>query len=1030
MKKTTLWLLLVMTTLLLVSCSDNTATEPEVQIIKVPVPSNIATPMDSVTNSMIDSVNADLSLFVFSHSTPTLDTLKVGHIMASGVSKVFTEGYLRKVTNIERRDNKIFVQTVQGSISDLFIDGSTKFDLKMSYDMIDSVIVPAGSDVKIVKGDEKSGFDFTIDAEQPWSSLIKSKQTLKVQCPVDFSMDFKPFKCRFFATPKMEMEAGLEIGRSADDEIEKKFPICKIVGKPITFTIGIIPVVIRPVLNFEVNGEIEAQAGLVFTVNKTFEQIAGFTYQNKQLTHECQNIEHPVEFDYKNSGFNGSLRIEPMLTLDAELYGIKGPYLYAGRYLEVEAALNFNSLQVKGFIGNRLGCGIRKAEILEDLVEASLDFDIYDEKTQILNYTYQPSLRCFITEPADKIKVTPGDVVNIKMSAERSDDAEEPALKKLVLLIDNVEKQTYYPENSSVISMDKQFNWNTTGVASGVHKLTAIVYNNDEISAKAEHTVIIRKSKPPVCSFISPSDNSMINNNTDFFIKVNATDQDGSISYVNCFVGSLLGGAGWPVLPDPTQGGFTFKYNTGLNLGYEKLVFTAIATDNSGELSEPVKIFININKAPIITIATPQNGTVHEVGCAVAIRTDVSDPNDNIKKVEFYVDNTLFKTFTAPPFIANWTAGTLGNHAIKVKALDQNNLSDEKEVSIKVIEQTSKGFIKGIVYDAVTNSALSNATVDVRKNGVIIAQEATNIQGQYSIQVPVYGSYVVNFSKSGYQQVNYQSVSVELNTETILEPVMQIDNNHAGVGSISGKIFNGLTNAVVGGVSIKLRAGINSTVGNVLYQTISGSDGSYSISNVISGNYTAEISKNEFIKSYFSILCIGGQNNTGQNAFITPELDDEQIRIILSWGENPPDLDTHLTGPIPASDQRFHIMYNNENYYYNNVLHASLDVDVTNSYGPETATIHNQTTGMYRYSVHDYTNRNSTNSNALSNSGAQVRVYKGSQLIRMFNVPNNTGGIVWTVFEMNGNSITPINSVNYNGEFKHGIDYRKLPVKK
>ena len=41
-------------------------------------------------------------------------------------------------------------------------------------------------------------------------------------------------------------------------------------------------------------------------------------------------------------------------------------------------------------------------------------------------------------------------------------------------------------------------------------------------------------------------------------------------------------------------------------------------------------------------------------------------------------------------------------------------------------------------------------------------------------------------------------------------------------------------------------------------------------------------------------------------------------------------------------------------------------------------------------------------------SGAQVRVYRGANLVSLFNVPVGQEGTLWTVFEMNGDQITQI----------------------
>jgi hypothetical protein len=53
------------------------------------------------------------------------------------------------------------------------------------------------------------------------------------------------------------------------------------------------------------------------------------------------------------------------------------------------------------------------------------------------------------------------------------------------------------------------------------------------------------------------------------------------------------------------------------------------------------------------------------------------------------------------------------------------------------------------------------------------------------------------------------------------------------------------------------------------------------------------------------------------------------------------------------------------------------------------------------------------NSSALSKSGAQVKVYQGAGLIATFNAPTSQEGTLWTVFEMAGGLITPLNTMSY-----------------
>lgn len=96
----------------------------------------------------------------------------------------------------------------------------------------------------------------------------------------------------------------------------------------------------------------------------------------------------------------------------------------------------------------------------------------------------------------------------------------------------------------------------------------------------------------------------------------------------------------------------------------------------------------------------------------------------------------------------------------------------------------------------------------------------------------------------------------------------------------------------------------------------------------------------------------------------------------------------------------------------------------------KTTTIYNQSSGLYRFSIHDYTNRNNTSSYAMSNSSAQIMVWRGNALVRTYNVPNNQIGNVWTVFELVGNQILTINELSNNPQYKDGdVDWSKLPKK-
>ncbi|CAM3251427.1 tetratricopeptide repeat protein [Pseudomonas gessardii] len=131
----------------------------------------------------------------------------------------------------------------------------------------------------------------------------------------------------------------------------------------------------------------------------------------------------------------------------------------------------------------------------------------------------------------------------------------------------------------------------------------------------------------------------------------------------------------------------------------------------------------------------------------------------------------------------------------------------------------------------------------------------------------------------------------------------------------------------------------------------------------------------------------------GMTYAISPVMENlDGLRVVLTWGQSPSDLDSHMIFP-------------GNNIYFNSKTgtDAELDVDDTDSYGPETITLQKKHYGeSYVYAVHDFSNRTNTGSTALSESQAKVFVYMGQSLVRTYYVPANRTGNLWTVFRMTG----------------------------
>jgi hypothetical protein len=137
-------------------------------------------------------------------------------------------------------------------------------------------------------------------------------------------------------------------------------------------------------------------------------------------------------------------------------------------------------------------------------------------------------------------------------------------------------------------------------------------------------------------------------------------------------------------------------------------------------------------------------------------------------------------------------------------------------------------------------------------------------------------------------------------------------------------------------------------------------------------------------------------------------INDNQFRIVLRWGEEPRDLDSHLWLP-PASP--YHVVWFDKGTLAG-FPDAELDIDDVSGFGPETITIGALQEGTYLYAVHHF-----AGTGTIGTSGATVQVFKGANLVAAYEAPTdapwdgqpqppdpadpyNDGVIWWTVFQL------------------------------
>ena len=356
------------------------------------------------------------------------------------------------------------------------------------------------------------------------------------------------------------------------------------------------------------------------------------------------------------------------------------------------------------------------------------------------------------------------------------------------------------------------------------------------------------------------------------------------------------------------------------------------------------------------------------------------------------------------------TSGVSGNKEFNIILVDlAGNRSIPLIVSIIKENPVGSSSVTGVVQEVGTNIKLRNVRVILRSEGQDIMETRTNSNGEYTFDGLFSGVvYSIYYENEGHNPILYNNITVEEDQHEYLEVIEINQVNGVASGRVSGTITNALNGIGIANATLTIREGQNNINGTI-YQTIqTSSSGEYSTT-LPPNTYTAEVIKDGYINSYFTIRVISGESNSNQNFSVSPIVTDGDMRIVLTWGANPSDLDSHLVRKTNEVLD-YHVYFE---YPYG--IDANLDHDDVTSYGPETTTINNpKADSVYTYFVHHYAGYGS-----LKNSGAKVILsFNGIQ--RTFNVPNEDG-LYWKVFEIVNGSIIPCSSNCVQGSINSNI---------
>jgi len=308
----------------------------------------------------------------------------------------------------------------------------------------------------------------------------------------------------------------------------------------------------------------------------------------------------------------------------------------------------------------------------------------------------------------------------------------------------------------------------------------------------------------------------------------------------------------------------------------------------------------------------------------------------------------------------------------------------------------SGSILIGSIRDAVTLNFLNDVNVSATVgsgDSLGIYTSHSDANGNFKLTDLSPGDYTLLFEKNGYIPASAQfTVGENVQENFGLIDLLPDTVSEANV-TFSGAVKNAQSGDKVADVTIVIHAGHNDPNGNIIVTTTSDANGNFSV-DLPTGNYTVEISKNGFTTS--SSTSISLTDNLYQELTIVPIITANQAIITLSWGENPSDLDSHL-----QKQNEYEIYYGHTSVSLASGETASLDIDDTSGYGPETISLDNlDANATYTYFVYHY-----RGSQSIATSSAIVTVTFGSTTYDLR--PPNQSGRTWTVFNIENGVLVP-----------------------
>jgi len=717
---------------------------PEPEAIETIVPETSKV-VEEETIEEIVSITEDQSTIVFKSSTPQLEELAPGDIIAMGVTENTPEGLLRKVTKVTKGvkdSSEVVIETEFATLEEAIEQGDFSFNEPLkAEDAKEPVCYVKGIEFIRDKSKIKDSkmqlleFNFKIDAiildgdNNP--DTKEDNVTLIGQISFDYNLSlsgkirwFKLKELNFQNIVKVEKNLGITVGGSVELFSYEKTLFTQDLGIKVISIGCCFPVVLHPIIIISANVDGEITADITAEITDTDIYTAGIQFDNGSWqpisSHEDSHTPPSLSL---STGGSVTFSVGPKL--ECKVDGVVGPYCKTTLYGKVIADIYENPWW-------KIYAGI--------IAKIGVKIEIFSKTFASADMTLFPNLQILLAQ-ADGPFINPNhppEISSLTANPSNINMNETTAITCTAFDEDVGDILTYtWTKNGGTfegITSGSTITWRAPSTAD-TYTVTCDVSDGNGGEATKLVDISVSNITPTNQSPFIPNNPSPISDSTSISINTNLSwiggdpDPEDTVTYDVYFEAN---DSTPDILVSNDQS--STIYNPGI-LNYDTHYYwKIIAKDNHGnETLGPVWIFITesqINNPPNLP-NTPSGPSSGITGTSYSFSASTTDPDgDNIAYMFDWGDGN----------IANWTSyvssgnivnqlhsySTKGTYYIKVKAKDVNGAESLWSNSRKIIIDLE-------ITKPVAPSKLSATTLS-QNNIALVWQDNANNETGFKIE--------------------------------------------------------------------------------------------------------------------------------------------------------------------------------------------------------------------------------------------------------------------------------------------------------